>query len=117
MEVLNQRAPVKRVKIRSKPNPFLTPEIHQLRNHDQWHKLAGKTNDPLHWNGYRFFCQEVKREICEAEKVHIRTQILDSNGNSKSIWKIIDRCPPHAQLDSSMASEDLTGLANELNDL
>ena len=51
-----------------------------------------------------------------AEKVHVRTQILDSNGNSNSIWKIINRCLPRKQQDSFMASEDLTGLANELND-
>ena len=116
LEVLNQHAPVRRVKIRSKPNPFITPEIRQLmRTRDQWRKLAGKTNDPLHWNGYRFFRQEVKREIRVAEKVHVRTQILDSNGNSNSIWKIINRCLPRKQV-SFMASEDLTGLANELND-
>ena len=116
LEVLNQHAPVRRVKIRSKPNPFITPEIRQLmRTRDQWRKLAGKTNDPLHWNGYRFFRQEVKREIRVAEKVHVRTQILDSNGNSNSIWKIINRRLPRKQ-DSFMASEDLTGLANELND-
>ena len=117
LEVLSQHAPVKRVKIRSKPNPFITPEIRQLmRTRDQWRKLAGKTSDPFHWNGYRFFRQEVKREIRVAEKVHVRTQILDSNGNSNSIWKIINRCLPRKQQDSFMASEDPTGLANELND-
>ncbi|KAK2570084.1 hypothetical protein P5673_004829, partial [Acropora cervicornis] len=42
--------------------------------------------------------------------------ILDSNGNSNSIWKIINRCLPRKQQDSFMASEDLTGLANELNE-
>ena len=51
-----------------------------------------------------------------AEKVHIRTQILDSNRNSNSIWKIINRCLPCKQQDSFMASEDLTGLANKLNE-
>ena len=117
LEVLNQHAPIKRVKIKSKPNPFITPEIRQLmRTRDQWRKLEGKTNDPLHWNGYRFFRQEVKREIRMAEKVHVRTQILDSDGNSNSIWKIINRCLPRKHQDSSMAPEDLTGFANELND-
>ena len=75
-----------------------------MRTRDQWRKLAGKTNDPLHWNGYRFFRQEVKREIRVAEKVHVRSQILDSNGNSNSIWKIINRCLPRKQQDSFMAS-------------
>ena len=117
--VLNQRAPVKRVKIRYKPNPFITPGIRQLmKTRDQWRKLARKTNDPLHWNGYRFFRQEVKREIRVAEKVHVRTQILDSNGNSNSIWKIINRCLPRKQQDNFMASEDITEFAkpDELND-
>jgi len=41
---------------------------------------------------------------------------MSSNGNSNSIWKIINRCLPRKQQDSFMASEDLTGLANELND-
>ena len=87
LEVLNQL--IKRVKIKS--NPFITLEIRQLmRTRDQWRKLAGKTNDPLHWNRYRFFRQEVKREIQMAEKVHVRTQILNSNGNSNSFWKIIN---------------------------
>ena len=51
-----------------------------------------------------------------AEKVHVRTQILDINGNSNLIWKIIHRCPPRKHQATSMASEDLTGFANKLND-
>ena len=47
-----------------------------------------------------------------AEKVHVRTQSLDSNGNSNSIWKIINRCLPRKH----QTSEDLTGFANKLND-
>ena len=53
-----------------------------------------KTNDKLHWNVYRFFRQEVKREIKLAEKEHVRSEILKSNGNSNSIWKILNRCLP-----------------------
>ena len=30
LDVLNEHAPIKRVKINSKPNPFITPEISQL---------------------------------------------------------------------------------------
>ena len=117
LEVLNLHAPVKRVKIKDKPNPFITLEIRQLmKTRDQWRKLARKTNDPLHWNGYRFFRQEVKREIRVAEKVPVRTQILDSNENSNSIWKIINQCLPRKQQDNFMASKDITEFANELND-
>ncbi|RMX48154.1 hypothetical protein pdam_00014707, partial [Pocillopora damicornis] len=102
------------VKIRSKPNPSITPVIRQLmRTRDQWHKLASKTKDPLHWNGYKFFRQEVKREIRIAEKAYVRAQILESKGNSNSIWKIIHRCPLRKNQDGYMGFEDLTGLAKE----
>ena len=41
-----------------------------------------------------YFRQEVKREIRLAEKEHVRSEILKSNGNSNSIWKILNRCIP-----------------------
>ena len=117
LEVLNHHVLVTMVKIRSKPNPFITPEIHQLmRTRDQWRKLASKTKDPLHWNSYKFFRQEVKREIRIAEKAYVRAQILESKGNSNSIWKIIHRCPLRKNQDGSMGFEDLTGLAKGLNE-
>ena len=50
-DVLNVHAPIKRVKIKSRPNPFITPEIRQLmRTQDNWHKRAIKTKEQLHWN-------------------------------------------------------------------
>ena len=64
LDVLDQHAPIKRLKIKSRSNPFVTPEINQLmKTRDRWHKKAIQTNDKLYWNGYRFFRQEVKREL------------------------------------------------------
>ena len=65
-----------------------------MKTHDMWHKRAVRTNDKLHWNAYHFFRQEVKREIRLAEKEHVRSEILKSNGNSNSIWKILNCCIP-----------------------
>ena len=48
----------------------------------------------LHLNAYRHFRQEVKREIRLAEKEHVRSEILKSNGNTNSIWKILNRYIP-----------------------
>ena len=63
-----------------------------MNTRDMWHKKAMKTNDKLHWN--RHFRQEVKREIRLAEKEHVRSEILKSNGNTNSIWKILNRYIP-----------------------
>ena len=66
-----------------------------MKTRDAWHKSAMKTNDQLHWNAYKFFRNEVKRELRLAEKVHVRTEIHNSRGNSNFIWKIINRCLPN----------------------
>ena len=65
--VLDNHAPIKQIKIHSRPNPFVLTEIKGLMNtRDMWHKRAMKTNDKLHWNAYRHFRQEVKREYIQA---------------------------------------------------
>ena len=48
-------------------------------------------------NAFRFFRQEVKREIRIAEKVYVRPELLKSNGNTNSIWKIINHCLPNRE--------------------
>ena len=94
-DILDVHAPIKRVKIKGRPNPFVTTEICQLmKTRDQWHKSAIKSNDRLHWNTYRFFRQEVKPELRFAEKAHVRSELLKCNGNTNATWKIINNCLP-----------------------
>ena len=70
----------------------MSTEIKGLKNtRDMLLKRGMKTNDKLHWNASRHFRQEVKREIRLAEKEHVRSEILKSNGNTNSIWKILNR--------------------------
>ncbi|XP_022792245.1 uncharacterized protein LOC111331405 [Stylophora pistillata] len=115
LDVLNDHVPIKRVKIKSRPNPFISPEIRQLmRTRDDWHKRAIKTKDRLHWNTYRFFRQEVKREIKFAEMERVRTQLENSNGNSNSIWKVLNRCLPRKDQPLS-TTEDQFSQANKFN--
>ena len=41
LDVLNDHAPIKKIKIKAKPNPFVTPEIKELmKTRDNWHKSA-----------------------------------------------------------------------------
>ena len=85
---MNEHAPIKRIKIKSRPNPFLTPEIRQLmKTRDRWHTKAKNTKDKLHWNGFKFFRQEVKRELRIAEKAYVRSQII----NNKEILMLFEK--------------------------
>ena len=90
-QILDRHAPVKKVKIRSRPNPFITPEIRELmRTRDKWKKLAHRSNDPLAWAGFRNYKREVKREIRIAEREFVRDQIANNQNNSSgNSWKTI----------------------------
>jgi hypothetical protein len=67
--ILDLHAPIKRVKVRSRQNPFITEEIRCLmKTRDHWRKLARQTNDTLAWAAYRNFKKEVRREIRLAEQ-------------------------------------------------
>ena len=116
LDVLDQHASIKRVKIKSRPNPFVTPEIKQfMKTRDCWHKKAIQTNDKLCWNGYRFFRQEVKRELNLAEKTHVRNEIANSRGNTNAIWKILNRCMSRGIAKHPSTLEDHKTLANKFN--
>ena len=74
-DIREQHAPVKSFKIRGKPNPCVTDNIRGLmKTRDKWHKEAKKTNGPLAWRTYKFFRQEVKREIRIAERDFVAEQ-------------------------------------------
>ena len=56
LDVLDQHLPIKHIKIKSRSNPFVTPEIkHLIKTRDCWHRKAIQTTDKLCWNGYCFF--------------------------------------------------------------
>ena len=80
-----------------------------------WHKSAVRTGNKLHWNAYRFFRQGVKREIKIAEMEHLRLEFRNANGNTNSIWKIIDRVIPKKKATLTTV-EDPYILANKFND-
>ena len=117
MDVLNIHAPVKLTKIKTRPNPYITQEIKHLMNtRDRWRKRAIKTMDKLHWNAYRFFRQEVKREIRIAEQEYVRSELTNSKGNTNSIWKVINRCVRKKNVQNTTTSEDAMAQANKYND-
>ena len=116
LDLLDQHAPIKRIKVKSRSNQFVTPEIKQLMKiRDRWHKKAIQTNDKLCWNGYRFFRQEVKRELRVAEKIHVRNEIANSRGNTNATWKILNRCMSRGIAKRPSTLEDHEVLANKFN--
>jgi hypothetical protein len=82
-----------------------------MKTRDKWHHRAVKSKDKRDWNGYRFFRQEVKKEIRVAEKEYVRNEINSNYGNSRSLWKTINDCLPRksrlpAQHNSSQLADN-----------
>lgn len=97
-------------------NPFVTPEILQLmKTRDNWYKSAIKTNDKQHWNSYQFFRQEVKRETRLAKRIYVRSQIINSKGNTNSMWKVINRCLPKNSPSLPQFNDSHENVANSFN--
>ena len=83
MKLLDNHAPIRNIKVRNRPCPFMTEEIRSLMKiRDKWRKLARKTNDPLHWSGYKTRKREVKRQLRLAEREFVADQIKNNPNNA-----------------------------------
>ena len=115
-QILDQHAPVKTVKLRARPNPFIDDNIRSLmRSRDHWQRLARQTNDPAMWSGYRNFRREVKREIRIAQREFVEQQIRQNPNNTRSIWKTIRSCIPKQPVNVKSFTKDDQTVANEFN--
>ena len=115
-EILDRHAPVKTFKARCKPNPCVTDNIRGLmKTRDDWRKKAKKTNDPLSWTAYRYFRQEVKREIRIAEREFVAEQIQRNPNNTNNIWKAIRQCVPNKSTSQRTFSKSVKSVADEFN--
>lgn len=87
-----------------------------MKTRDKWHRKAIKTSDRLCWNAIKFFRQEVKRELRLAETIHVRSEIVNNNGNTNAIWKIINRCLPKKIKSLPNINGNPTKLDNKFNE-
>ena len=109
--------PIKKIKLRSRPNPCVTDEIRSLiRTKDYWKKIARKSNDPLDWAAYKNFKREVKRELRLAEREHVENQIRNNPNNPRCVWKTIRSCIPRKSVKKKSFSDSDDAVAKEFNE-
>lgn len=91
-EVLDKHAPIKKVKIRGRPIPYITDEIRELmKSGDRWRKIARRTNNPDAWAAYRNLRNDIKREIRSAERAYARTRLRATLIIQASCGRLFDR--------------------------
>ena len=115
-DILDKHAPIKMMKIRGRPNPYVTEEIRELmRIRDNWKKIAKKSKNSYAWLQYKICCREVKREIRLAEREYVNQQIQNNKNNTNCIWKSLRSCIPKKSTAQRSYSKDHKGVANEFN--
>ena len=115
-EIPDCHASVKKIKIRNRPNPFVTDEIRDLmKTRDHWRKEARKTNNLKAWASYGSLRGEVKRNLRVAEREFIAEQIRTNPNNTRCLWKTIRSCIPKKSASQKTFTKDDNVVANEFN--
>uniref|UniRef100_A0A6P8INI3 Uncharacterized protein LOC116303067 n=1 Tax=Actinia tenebrosa TaxID=6105 RepID=A0A6P8INI3_ACTTE len=115
-DILEEHALVKTIRMRGRPNPYITDEIRNLMaTRDNWKRNFRQTKDPFAWSAYKNFSREVKREIRMAEKEFVAQQIKENKNNTNSMWKAIRGCIPKKSASQKTYSKDNEIVANEIN--
>ena len=115
--ILEQHAPIRRVKLRTRPNPFVTDEIKSLmKTRDNSRKQASRTNHPDAWASYRNLKREVKQRLKKAERDYVAKQIKDNPDDSSCLWKTIRSCIPKKTTGVKPFTKEEKIVANDFND-
>ena len=82
---------------------------------DQVHRVARVSGAVTDWEHYRWCRNEVKRRLCDAERIHVQKE-MNGNQSSSAMWKVIRNCIPSKEKSKPVYSRDMTELANEVNE-
>ena len=92
---LESHAPVKTMRIRSRPCPYVTLEITEMMiARDEHHRQFRLPREEADCEVYKESRNTVKSFLKDAEKDYVRGEVLAHKNNSCSLWKEIDNSIP-----------------------
>lgn len=113
---LEAHAPVKLIKIRHRPSPFVTTDIkNQMTLRDQLHRHYKQTRDAKDWRNFKDAQKSLRHTLKTAEKEHVRTEVNLHKNNPGSLWKVINNRIPSKDKGTLMYSKNPVVIANEFN--
>ena len=93
LSTLDAHAPIKSIWIRSRPCPYLTPEIKdQMTFRDQLFRRYRESQNADAWKASKEARRSVKQLLKNAGCDHIHTEVQSHKVNP--LWKIINTCIP-----------------------
>ena len=113
---LDTQAPIKSIKVRGRPHPFIDSEIKRLmKARDRLLSVFRKSRHPIDWEHYIEYRNSVKRKLKEVEANYYHAQIQKHRGNTRAIWKTIRQCIPSKESSKASYHRDTSVIADEFN--
>ena len=93
-QVLDNHAPIEKIKINHRRCPFINEEIKgKMAKRDQSHKVSRETGALVDWQYYQDCRNDVKRVLCNAEKEYVQNKVK-KNQSPSEWWEVIRNCLP-----------------------
>ena len=93
MRAVNEHAPIKKKRIRSKLCPWVNGELIEAMNKRDWyHKMATKHDNPEskeYWLKYKLLRNEITGMIRKAKNDYICTLLQEHGGTPTAMWKTL----------------------------
>ncbi|CAB3993932.1 Hypothetical predicted protein [Paramuricea clavata] len=113
---LDVHAPIKTIKIRNRPCPFITQDLRNLmKERDRLHQRFLRTRDIIDWVNYKSYRNNVKRDLKKAENEYNSNEVRQHKDNPGSLWKIVNRLTPSKGKERQIYKGDHKSLANDFN--
>ncbi|KAK2552989.1 hypothetical protein P5673_025703, partial [Acropora cervicornis] len=118
LSTLDTHAPIKTIRIRSRPCPRITPEIKdQMTSRAQLFRCYRQSRNADDWRAYKEARRSVKQLLKNAVCDYICREVQLHKDNPGSLWKIIHTCIPSKEKESPVYSRDTELVANNFKQL
>lgn len=88
INILNEVAPFKDIRIKGRTEPWITPEILELiRERDKYFSKYNKKGNPIHYGNYCKLRNKTQREIKKAKEMYFENKIEENKNNPKNLWQ------------------------------
>ena len=91
LTIVNSHAPIKTKRVRSRKVPWVTSDLRKGmrdRNVAKWKAI--KSNDPQDWAVYKRLRNKINGEVKSTKASYYATTFIQSNGNSRKTWQMIN---------------------------
>ena len=113
---LDLHAPIKTIKIRSRSNTFVTPNMKELmKSRNKLHQRFLKTRCKRDWEMYTESRKKVKVMLKEAEINHLADEVKVHKNNPGSLWKIINKTIPVKEKEKQVYTKNLKSIVEDFN--